>query len=92
MPACRSPGRNGAGLSSFQGVPVTLEGDLATTTWTTNQAAEAAHVPPGRIRIWAHRGKLTAVNPRSARPRYRALDVLRVEAEMRRSAVQRTAA
>jgi predicted site-specific integrase-resolvase len=62
---------------------ITLDGDLSTTTWTTVQAAAAAGVQPGRIRIWAHRGKLTPVNPRSARPRYRALDVLRVEAEMR---------
>lgn len=60
-----------------------LDGDLSTTTWTTAQAAEAARVPSGRIRIWAHRGKLSPVNPRAARPRYRALDVLRVEAEMR---------
>lgn len=62
---------------------VILDGDLSTTTWTTAQAAEAAGVLPGRIRIWAHRGKLKAVNPRSSRPRYRALEVLRVEAQMR---------
>lgn len=61
---------------------VVLDGDLSQVTWTTNQSAEAAGVPPGRIRIWAHRGKLTAVNPRGKHPRYRALDVLRVEAEM----------
>jgi predicted site-specific integrase-resolvase len=61
---------------------VVLDGDLAAITWTTNQAAEAAGVQPGRIRIWAHRGKLQAVNPRSKHPRYPALDVLRVEAEM----------
>jgi hypothetical protein len=61
---------------------VVLDGDLTAITWTTNQAAEAAGVQPGRIRIWAHRGKLTAVNPNAIHPRYRALDVLRVEAEM----------
>jgi len=70
---------------------IVLDGDLSTTTWTTAQAAEAADVPPGRIRIWAHRGKLTAVNPRSSRPRYRALEVLRVEAEMRLRAHQAAA-
>ena len=71
---------------------VILNGELSTTTWTTAQAAAAAGVPPGRIRIWAHRGKLTPVNPRSSRPRYRALDVLRVEAEMRQKAQQHKAA
>jgi predicted site-specific integrase-resolvase len=60
-----------------------LDADLRTTTWTTQQAAEAAQVPPGRIRIWAHRGKLSPVNPRATRPRYRADEVLRLEAEMR---------
>jgi DNA-binding transcriptional MerR regulator len=62
---------------------VVLDGDLATLTWTTNQAAEAAGVEPRRIRVWAHRGKLQPVNPKAVHPRYRALDVLRVEAEMR---------
>jgi hypothetical protein len=61
---------------------VILEGDLSAVTWTTNQAAEAAGVDPARIRKWAFRGKLTPVNPRAFHPRYRALDVLRVEAEM----------
>lgn len=61
---------------------VVFDGDLTNVTWTTNQSAEAAGVPPGRIRIWAHREKLKPVNPRSKHPRYRALDVLRVEAEM----------
>lgn len=62
---------------------VTFDGDLAQTTWTTNQAAAAAGVEPRRIRVWAHRGKLQPVNPKAVHPRYRALDVLRVEAEMR---------
>ncbi|MEV8324525.1 MerR family transcriptional regulator [Kitasatospora sp. NPDC056731] len=60
-----------------------LDADLRSTTWTTQQAAEAARVPEGRIRIWAHRGKLRPVNPRASRPRYRAAEVLQVEAEMR---------
>lgn len=68
---------------SMSGVTmVVLNGDLTAITWNTNQAAEAAGVPPGRIRIWAHRGKLTPVNPNAIHPRYPALDVLRVEAEM----------
>lgn len=62
---------------------VTFDGDLAEITWTTNQAAEAAGVEPRRIRVWAHRGKLQAVNPKAVHPRYRALDVLTVEAAMR---------
>lgn len=61
---------------------VVFGGDLSETTWSTNQAAEAAGVPPRRIRVWAHRNKLVPVNPGSIHPRYRALDVLRVEAEM----------
>ncbi|MHA6764708.1 hypothetical protein [Streptacidiphilus sp. PAMC 29251] len=61
---------------------VVFEGDLRSVTWSTNQGAAAAGVPPGRIRIWAHREKLAPVNPASKHPRYRALDVLRVEAEM----------
>ncbi|MFE2407106.1 MerR family transcriptional regulator [Kitasatospora sp. NPDC059408] len=65
-----------------------LDGDLRTITWTTQQAADAAGVPPGRIRIWAHRGKLHAVNPRATRPRYRAAEVLQVEAEMRSGRAQ----
>lgn len=62
---------------------VAFDGDLASTTWTTNQAAEAAGVEPRRIRVWAHRGKLQPVNPKAVHPRYRALDVLQVEAQMR---------
>lgn len=61
---------------------VVFEGDLSEITWSTNQAAAAAHVEPRRIRVWAHRDKLQPVNPGSKHPRYRALDVLRVEAEM----------
>jgi hypothetical protein len=61
---------------------VILEGDLTAITWTTRQAAEAAGVDQARIRKWAFRGKLAPVNPHAVHPRYRALDVLRVEAEM----------
>jgi hypothetical protein len=65
---------------------VAFDGDLAEITWTTNQAAEAAGVEPRRIRVWAHRGKLHAVNPKATHPRYRALEVLTVEAAMRKHA------
>lgn len=61
---------------------VVFDGDLSEITWSTNQAAAAAHVDPRRIRVWAHRGKLVPVNPNSKHPRYRAMDVLQVEAEM----------
>lgn len=62
---------------------VILDGDLTQITWTTNEAAAAAGVDPRRIRVWKCRGKLTPVNPKAVHPRYRALDVLRVEAETR---------
>lgn len=61
---------------------VTFDGDLDTMTWNTAEAAAAAHVTRDVIYTWVHRGKLTPVLP-SGRPRYRALDVLRVEAETR---------
>lgn len=79
-----SPAATSAGLSSCPGVVymVTLDGDLDTLTWTTRQAAEAAGVTPDVIYQWKRRGKLTPVNPRG-RPRYRALDVLTVEAATR---------
>jgi hypothetical protein len=80
------------GVSTPGGAVVVIDGDLAHITWNTNQAAEAAHVPPGRIRIWAHRGKLQAVNPKAAHPRYRALDVLQLEAASRQRARRSEAA
>jgi excisionase family DNA binding protein len=60
--------------------------DLSHTTWTTPQAAEAAGVSRDVIYSWAHRGKLTPVNPGRGRPRYRALDVLKAEAATRERA------
>jgi hypothetical protein len=73
------------GLFAYPGREVTMvamDGDLTRITWTTRQSAEAAGVKPVRIRTWAHRGKLVPVNPGGTHPRYRALDVLRLEAEM----------
>lgn len=56
------------------------DSDLHTTLWTTAQAAEAAGVAPGVIRIWAHRGHLKRANPHSAGPaKYRAIDVVKAE-------------
>ncbi|MCX5209804.1 MerR family transcriptional regulator [Kitasatospora sp. NBC_00240] len=59
---------------------VYLEGNLTGTLWTTAQAAGAAGVTRDVIYTWAHRGKLKPVNRRGW-PRYRASDVLRVQAE-----------
>ena len=64
---------------------VTIDGDLERVTWTTAEAAEAAGVSPDVIYQWKRRGKLTPVNRRGW-PRYRAMDVLRVEASTRERA------
>jgi excisionase family DNA binding protein len=68
---------------------VTFTGDLTWTTWNTAEAAEAAGVSRDVVYAWVHRGKLKPIR-RSGRPRYKALDVLRVEAETRTA--KRTAA
>lgn len=62
-----------------------IYGDLASTNWTTQEAAEAAGVSCDVIYQWKRRGKLKPVN-RTGRPRYRAMDVLRVEAATRTAA------
>lgn len=59
---------------------IDFNGDLQTTLWTTAEAAEAAGVEPGVIRIWAHRGHLKRANSEKCRtPRYRAIDVVKAE-------------
>jgi hypothetical protein len=59
---------------------IDFNGDLQTTLWTTTEAAEAAGVEPGVIRIWAHRGHLKRANSEKCRtPRYRAIDVVKAE-------------
>ncbi|MEU5426848.1 MerR family transcriptional regulator [Streptomyces olivoreticuli] len=64
-----------------------LDGDLQTTLWTTAQAAEAAGVDPGVIRVWVHRGHLHRANsPRCRIPKYRAIDVVRAEKATRQRA------
>lgn len=62
-----------------------IDGDLTTTLWTTAEAAEAAGVTPDVIYQWKRRRKLTPVND-TGWPRYRALDVLKVEAATRQRA------
>lgn len=59
---------------------VDIDGDLQSTLWTTAEAAEAAGVSPGVIRIWAHRGHLRRANPEGCRTaKYRAIDVVKAE-------------
>ncbi|RLU81112.1 hypothetical protein CTZ27_33260 [Streptomyces griseocarneus] len=63
-----------------------FDGTLQTTLWTTAEAAEAAGVSPGVIRIWAHRGHLSRANPGGRTPKYRAIDVVRAERATRERA------
>lgn len=65
---------------------VELDGDLTRKAWTVPEAAEAAGVGRDVIYQWKRRGKLTPVNPGGGRPRFRALDVLKVEAATRERA------
>lgn len=65
---------------------VELDGDLTRKTWTVAEAAEAAGVGRDVIYQWKRRGKLTPVNPGRGWPRFRALDVLKVEAATRERA------
>jgi hypothetical protein len=66
---------------------IDFSGDLQTTLWTTAEAAEAAGVEPGVIRIWAHRGHLQRANSEKCRtPRYRAIDVVKAEKATRERA------
>ena len=68
---------------------VTIDGDLDlhATLWTTAEAAEAAGVEPGVIRVWAHRGHLKRANSEKCRiPKYRAIDVIHAEKATRERA------
>lgn len=66
---------------------VDIDGDLQTTLWTTAEAAEAAGVSPGVIRVWVHRGHLKRANSDRARtPKYRAIDVVKAEKATREKA------
>ncbi len=62
-------------------------GDLASTLWTTAEAAEAAFVKPRTIRNWALRGHLAPAGlDDSNRPLYRAIDVIHAERKTRERA------
>lgn len=64
-----------------------FDGDLQTTLWTTAEAAEAAGVTTGVIRIWAHRGHLVRANGEKCRTaKYRAIDVVKAEKATRERA------
>lgn len=64
-----------------------FDGDLQSMLWTTNEAAAAAGVRPGVIRIWAHRGHLQRANEESERVAlYRAIDVVKAEKATRERA------
>lgn len=68
---------------------ISIDGDLdlQTTLWTTAEAAEAAGVTTGVIRIWVHRGHLKRANSEKARtPKYRAIDVVKAEKATRERA------
>jgi hypothetical protein len=66
---------------------IDFDGDLQTTLWTTAEAAEAAGVEPGVIRIWAHRGHLRRANSEKCRTaKYRAIDVVKAEKATRERA------
>ena len=62
-----------------------IDDDLEHVRWTTAEAAEATGVTPDVIYQWKRRGKLKPIN-RTGWPRYRALDVLRVEQATRQRA------
>jgi len=66
---------------------IDFDGDLQTTLWTTAEAAQAAGVSPGVIRIWVHRGHLARANSEECRTaKYRAIDVIRAEKATRERA------
>lgn len=66
---------------------VDIDGDLQTTLWTTAEAAEAAGVKPGVIRVWVHRGHLRRANSEKCRTaKYRAIDVVKAEKATRERA------
>lgn len=66
---------------------VDFDGDLQNTLWTTAEAAEAAGVKPGVIRIWVHRGHLVRANSEKCRTaKYRAIDVVKAEKATRERA------
>lgn len=66
---------------------IDFDGNLQTTLWTTAEAAQAAGVSPGVIRIWVYRGHLARANSEKARTaKYRAIDVVHAEKATRERA------
>ncbi|MEU6340284.1 MerR family transcriptional regulator [Streptomyces sp. NPDC088354] len=66
---------------------VDLSVDLHSTYWSVAQAAEAAEVKPGVIRLWKHRGHLMpAAKDDHGRPLFLAVDVIRAEKATRQRA------
>jgi predicted site-specific integrase-resolvase len=64
--------------------PVTINGSLEATLWTTQESADAAGVSYNVITWWAHKGYLKRANPgRSRCPLYRASEVLKTEHDVR---------
>ncbi|MFE5140333.1 MerR family transcriptional regulator [Streptomyces fagopyri] len=64
-----------------------LSGDLTSTLWTAQEAAEAADVDPNVVRNWKYRGHLKQARDDHERPMtnhlgqplFRAVDVIRAE-------------
>lgn len=71
-----------------------LSGDLQTTFWTAQEAADAAGVEPGVVRNWKYRGHLPQARTGTGRPMtnaagqplFRATDVIRAERATRQRA------
>lgn len=64
-----------------------LSGDLTTTLWTAEEAAEAAGVKPNVVRNWKYRGHLKqASRNHLGQPLFRAVDVIRAEKATRERA------
>ncbi|MFI1535554.1 hypothetical protein [Streptomyces anandii] len=71
-----------------------LTGDLHTTLWTTQEAADAAGVDANVVRNWRYRGRLPQARTEQGRPitnlagqpLYRAIDVIRAEKATRQRA------
>lgn len=64
-----------------------LSGDLTTTLWTADQAAEAAGVTSNVVRNWKYRGRLEEARRNAAgQPLFRAVDVIRAEKATRQRA------
>jgi hypothetical protein len=89
------PGKAVIPVHSAAAQPVTLNGPLESTLWTTDESAAAAGVTKKAFAYWVHCGYITRVNAKTARTAlYRASEVLATEyaVRMRRGTNQWTAA